>query len=383
MLLCADSAMANQEPELCYEGVRMLELLAKEQTLHRFLVKSGTLAPLTKAAGCSWPQAKSFAARALANLATTSDEKAGVIHRRLVDAGSYTALVEQVADSHPGVSAHAAKAAGDILEHGGEPAQKVLSLNIAAALLRLLVPLNEDAEDSKAVTPCSVAAVGALAALGSSLPDAIGVDGCQRLCTTAGALLSDTSPAANLSATKALAEVAKLQSLEDVIAEDRDNRSVLLCGLLSSKDGRVRTSSAQCLANLALHPEYAQVMGRRDTVGPLLHSLAPHVEVSTRQEASRAVSNLAANRESCFFTSHQAIQSDVSLTALCCATMKALEPRLECISTGALVHRVLPAFANCSDCVPVLSNCSSVQINSDARGRPESFSGDSGASQWP
>jgi len=121
------------------------------------------------------------------------------------------------------------------------------------------------------------------------------VDGCQRLCTTAGALLSDTSPAANLSATKALAEVAKLQSLEDVIAEDRDNRSVLLCGLLSSKDGRVRTSSAQCLANLALHPEYAQVMGRRDTVGPLLHSLAPHVEVSTRQEASRAVSNLAAN----------------------------------------------------------------------------------------
>ena len=60
-------------------------------------------------------------------------------------------------------------------------------------------------------------------------------------------------------------------------------------------------SAARCLANLALHPEYAQVLGRRDTVGPLLHSLAPHVEVATRQEASRAVSNLAANRE-CYST---------------------------------------------------------------------------------
>ena len=144
--------------------------------------------------------------------------------------------------------------------------------------------------------------MGALAALGSKLPGTIGIDGCQQLCTAAGNLLRCAAagvgtPEANLSATKALAEVATLQSLEDIVAEDRDNRSMTLCRLLNSEDARVRTSSARCLANLALHPEYAQVLGRRDAIGLLLHSLAPNVESSTRQEACRAVSNLVANRE--------------------------------------------------------------------------------------
>ena len=292
--------MSNQEPELCYEAVRLLERLAQEHSLHRCLVKSGALAPLTSAASGSSPQTRSFAARALVHLAKTSDEKATVIHRRLLDAGSYTALVHQVADGHPGVSAHAATAVGEILQQGGEPAKQVLALDATTALLGLLQPLSEDSNKEPANEPNSIqraAAVGALAALGSKLPELIGTDGCQRLCTAAGALLFDKDLEANLSASKALAEAAKFQSLEDIVAEDRNNRSLVLCSLLSCKDARVRTSSARCLANLALHPEYAQVLGRRDTIGPLLQSLAPHVEVSTRQEASRAVSNLAANRE--------------------------------------------------------------------------------------
>ena len=290
--------MENQEPELCYEAVRLLERLAQEQTLHRYLVKSGALAPLTAAANSSSPQTRSFAARALVHLATSSDEKAGVIHRRLVDAGSYTALVHQVADSHPGVSAHAAKAVGDILKQGGEPAKQVLALDAATTLVGLLAPLSEGSKEEPA-PPSTAAAVGALAALGGSLPEMIGLDGCQKLCTAAGSLLFAKGPEEILGATEALAVVATLQSLEDVVAEDREKCSLALCDLLSCADGRVRTSAARCLANLALHPEYAQVLGRRDTIGPLLHSLAPHVEVSTRQEACRAVSNLAANRECC------------------------------------------------------------------------------------
>jgi hypothetical protein len=296
--LCAASAMTNQEPELCYEAVRLLERLAQEETLHRYLVKSGALAPLTAAANSSSPQTRSYAARALVHLATTSDEKAGVIHRRLVDAGSYTALVHQVADSHPGVTAHAAKAVGEILKQGGEPAKQVLALDAATALVGLLAPLSEGSNKESA-QPSTAAAVGALAALGGNLPEMIGLDGCQLLCTAAGTLLFDKGSENNLSATEALAEVATLQSLEDIVAEDRENRSLAVCDLLSCADARVRTSAARCLANLSLHPEYAQVLGRRDTIGPLLHSLAPHVEVSTRQEASRAVSNLAANRECC------------------------------------------------------------------------------------
>lgn len=293
----AASAMANQEPELCYEAVRLLERLAQEQTLHRDLVKRGALAPLTSAASSSSPQTRSFAARALVHLATTSDEKATVIHRRLVDAGSYTALVHQVPDSHPGVSAHAAKAVGEILQRGGEPAKQVLALGAATALVGLLVPTSNDSNKESAAA--STAAVGALAALGRKLPEVIGMDGCQVLCAAAGALLFEENPEANVSAAEALAEVATVQCLEDIVAEDRENRSLMLCNLLSCKDIRVRTSSARCLANLALHPEYAQVLGRRDAIGPLLYSLAPHVEVSTRQEACRAVSNLAANREFC------------------------------------------------------------------------------------
>ena len=298
--------MANSEPEVCYEGIRLMELLAQEPTLHRFLVKSGAQVPLTAVAGGASPQAKSFAARALAHLAVTSDAKAGVIHRRLVDAGAYAALVNQVTDINPGVSAHAAKAVGDVLGNGGEPAQKVIELGAVVALLQLLDTIEEESLDggagtsaagdaTAAASPTTVAGVGALAALGSRLADAIGIEGCQSLCATATVLLSDASPVANLNATLAMTELARVQALEDIIAENREVRALRLCELLRCEDSRVRTGSARCIANLALHPEYAQVLGRRDTVGPLLQSLAPHVEVATRTEASRAVSNLAAN----------------------------------------------------------------------------------------
>ena len=300
--LRAESALANSEPELCYEGIRLMEMLAQEPMLHRFLVKSGAQDPLTKVAGGASPQAKSFAARALAHLAVTSDAKASVIHRRLVDAGAYAALVNQVTDVNPGVSAHAAKAVGDVLGNGGEPAQKVIELGAVAALLALLDTIDgaEESPDggagaAAAASPTTVAGVGALAALGSRLADAIGMEGCQTLCNTATVLLSDASPVANLNATVAFTELARVQALEDVIAENREVRALRLCELLRCKDARVRTGSARCLANLALHPEYAQVLGRRDTVTAVLQSLAPHVEVATRTEASRAVSNLAAN----------------------------------------------------------------------------------------
>ena len=285
---CADSAAEN--PELCYEAIRLLELLAQEPSLHRALVREGSLPPLTNAAAGPSPQARSFAARALVHLATTGNEKAAVIHRHLVDAGSYAAIARQVADSHPDVAVHAAKSVGDVLRHGGAAAEKLLELGVVADLQQLIAPASDGAVDSG-----TAAAVGALSALGKQLADALGKEGCQQLCVAATELLS-ASPASKLSATAALAELAQVQSLEDIVTENRESRALRLCELLGSEDGRVRASAARCIGNLALHQEYAQVFGRRETAGPLLHALAPHEDLATRQEASRAISNLAASR---------------------------------------------------------------------------------------
>ena len=286
---CADSAAEN--PELCYEAIRLLELLAQEPSLHRALVREGSLPPLTNAAAGPSPQARSFAARALVHLATTGNEKAAVIHRHLVDAGSYAAIARQVADSHPDVAVHAAKSVGDVLRHGGAAAEKLLELGAVAGLRQLIAPASDGAVHSG-----TAAAVGALSALGKQLADTLGKEGCQQLCVAATELLSEPSPASKLSATAALAELAQVQSLEDIVTENRESRALCLCELLGSEDGRVRASAARCIGNLALHQEYAQVFGRRETAGPLLHALAPHEDLATRQEASRAISNLAASR---------------------------------------------------------------------------------------
>ena len=141
-------------------------------------------------------------------------------------------------------------------------------------------------------------AVGALAVIVGNTPNVMSFDECRKLLGAATKFfIQDDNSNLQAAGLEFLAECARMQQLEDAVADDRDARVDELSLLLGSKHGKVRTAAVKCVANLALHPEYTQVLGRSATVGPLLQLVAPAYEVQTRQNAGRAIVNLAANRK--------------------------------------------------------------------------------------
>ena len=143
-------------------------------------------------------------------------------------------------------------------------------------------------------------AVDALATLvnAAGVPNpAISVEQCHTILASVASFLAVDDANMQAAASKFVGELAKVQLLEDAVADDRDARVESLSQLLRSKHQRVRANAAQCVANLALHPEYTQVLGRSTTVGPLLRLVAPASDLDVRQHAGRAIANLAANRE--------------------------------------------------------------------------------------
>lgn len=129
---------SQAHPEVSYEAVRIIDALAQESACHRTLVKGGVLSPLQQLAAGTMPQTRSFAARTLVSLATTSDGRAAAaIHRHMVEAGSFEVIIGQLADSHADVAGLAAAGIEKLARTGGEPLAKVLQLGAVAALSKL------------------------------------------------------------------------------------------------------------------------------------------------------------------------------------------------------------------------------------------------------